>query len=68
MTQSTSRTIRDQAHRSFGAEAASNVRILYGGNVKPENAKSLMAEPEIDGLLAGTASLDPVGFAAIVNL
>jgi len=62
------RLIRDQAHRSFGAEAASNVRILYGGSVKPENAKSLMAEPEIDGLLVGGASLDPVRFAAIVNL
>jgi triosephosphate isomerase len=62
------RLIRDQAHRRFGAEAASNVRILYGGSVKPENAKSLMAEPEIDGLLVGTASLDPVRFAAIVNL
>jgi triosephosphate isomerase len=61
------RLIRDQAHRSFGAEASSNVRILYGGSVKPENAKSLMAEPEIDGLLVGGASLDPVTFAAIVN-
>jgi len=38
-----------------------------GCGVKPENAKSLMAEPEIDGLLVGGASLDPVRFAAIVN-
>jgi triosephosphate isomerase len=44
------------------------VRILYGGSVKPGNAKSLMAEPEIDGFLVGGASLDPVSFAALVNL
>jgi triosephosphate isomerase len=60
--------IRAQAQGSVGAEAASNVRILYGGSVKPENAKSLMAQPEIDGLLVGGASLDPVSFASIVNL
>jgi triosephosphate isomerase len=47
--------------------AAANVRILYGGSVKPENAKELRAQPEIDGFLAGGASLDPVSFASIVN-
>jgi triosephosphate isomerase len=40
----------------------------YGGSVKPDNAKSLMAQPEIDGFLVGGASLDPVSFAAIVNI
>jgi triosephosphate isomerase (TIM) len=49
-------------------EAANSVRILYGGSVKPENAKSLMAQPEIDGLLVGGASHDPISFASIVNL
>src|SRR5579872_4991883 len=39
------RFIRAQATGSFGAEAANNVRILYGGSVKPDNAKSLMAQP-----------------------
>lgn len=39
------RLIRGQAKGSFGKEAAINVCILYGGNVKPDNAKSLMARP-----------------------
>jgi triosephosphate isomerase (TIM) len=60
--------IRAQAKGSFGAEAANNVRILYGGSVNPDNAKSLMTQPEIDGFLVGGASLDPVSFAMIVNL
>ncbi len=47
------RPIRAQATGSFGAEAANNVRILYGGSIKPENAKSLMAQPDIDGFLVG---------------
>lgn len=41
---------------------------LYGGSVKPDNAKSLMAPHEIDGFLVGGASLDPMSFAALVNL
>ena len=62
------RLIRAQVKSSFGADAANDVRILYGGSVKPDNAKSLMARSEIDGFLVGGASLDPVSFAAIVNL
>ena len=62
------RLIRSQAEDRFGAGAANSVRILYGGSVKPGNAKSLMAEPEIDGFLVGGASLDPVSFATLVNL
>ena len=61
------RTIRSQVRTGFGAEAANGVRILYGGSVKPDNVKSLMAQPEIDGVLVGGASLDPVSFASIVN-
>ena len=61
------RLIRAQAKDQFGEEAANNVRILYGGSVKPDNAKSLMAQPEIDGFLVGGASLDPISFAEIVN-
>jgi triosephosphate isomerase (TIM) len=60
--------IRAQAKCSFGADAADNVRILYGGSVKSDNAKSLQAQPEIDGFLVEDASLDPVSFAEIVNL
>jgi triosephosphate isomerase (TIM) len=44
-----------------------NVRILYGGSVKPDNAAELMALPDVDGALVGGASLDPGDFAAIVN-
>jgi len=61
------RFIRALANSRFGAEAAANVRILYGGSVKPENAERLRAQPEIDGFLVGGASLDPVSFASIVN-
>ena len=59
--------IRTEAGKAFGEELAQNLRILYGGSVKPDNAKSLMAEPEIDGALVGGASLDPKSFAAIVK-
>ena len=61
------RTIRAQVREKFGKEAGDAVRILYGGSVKPDNARILMAQPEIDGVLVGGASLDPVGFASIVN-
>jgi triosephosphate isomerase len=59
--------IRGEASKAFGQEFADGVRILYGGSVKPENAKALMAEEEIDGALVGGASLDPKSFAAIVK-
>jgi triosephosphate isomerase len=62
------RLIRAQARAKFGQETANSVRIMYGGSVKPENALSLKAETEIDGFLVGGASLDPVSFAALVNL
>jgi triosephosphate isomerase len=61
------RTIRTEVRAKFGKDAGDAVRILYGGSVKPDNAKALMAQPEIDGVLVGGASLDPVGFASIVN-
>jgi triosephosphate isomerase (TIM) len=59
--------IRGEAAKTFGEEFAAQMRILYGGSVKPENAKALMAEDEIDGALVGGASLDPKSFAAIVK-
>jgi triosephosphate isomerase len=59
--------IRREAAEIFGAEFAGNLRILYGGSVKPDNAASLMAQEEIDGALVGGASLDPKSFAAIVK-
>ena len=59
--------IRAEAAESFGQEFADRLRILYGGSVKPENAKALMSETEIDGALVGGASLDPKSFADIVK-
>ena len=61
------RTIRNLVRSKFGAEAAAAIRILYGGSVKPDNVKGLMAQPDIDGTLVGGASLDAVGFSSIVN-
>jgi triosephosphate isomerase len=61
------RYIRELAATHFKPERASALRILYGGSVKPDNVKGLMAQEEIDGALVGGASLDPKSFAAIVN-
>ena len=47
--------------------ASQDISILYGGSVKPENARSLVSEPEIDGVLVGGASLDPAAWAAIAS-
>lgn len=47
------------------AAAAERIRILYGGSVKPENAAELLALPDVDGALAGGASLQADSFAAI---
>jgi triosephosphate isomerase len=46
---------------------AERLRILYGGSVKPENIDALMAQPDIDGALVGSASLDVESFARIVE-
>src|SRR5271170_6816061 len=59
--------IRSEAATTFGQEFADQLRILYGGSVKPENAKALMSQDEIDGALVGGASLDAQSFAAIVK-
>ncbi len=48
-------------------EAAENLRILYGGSVKPDNVSGLMAQEDIDGALVGGASLKAESFAGIVN-
>jgi triosephosphate isomerase len=63
----THRAIRGQVRAKFGKEAGEAIRILYGGSVKPDNTRTLMAQPEIDGVLVGGASLDAVSFASIVN-
>jgi triosephosphate isomerase len=59
--------IRHEVERRFGHVASENVRILYGGSVKPDNIEGLMKERELDGALVGGASLDPSSFNAIVQ-
>ncbi|MDH4140018.1 MAG: triose-phosphate isomerase [Coriobacteriia bacterium] len=61
------RSIRATVGAMFGPPAAMSLRILYGGSVKPENAKSFFGEPDIDGALVGGASLDADSFAEIVK-
>jgi triosephosphate isomerase len=58
--------IRAHLRTERGAEFAERVRILYGGSVKAENAKQLLAQPDIDGALVGGASLVLEQFMAIV--
>jgi triosephosphate isomerase len=59
--------IREQLGRLFGNDAAEEMRIQYGGSVKPDNVDALMACADIDGALVGGASLDPEDFARIVQ-
>lgn len=61
------RLIRAEVERRFGQQAARDVRILYGGSVKPDNVRGLMKEEELDGVLVGGASLDPASFSVIVH-
>jgi triosephosphate isomerase len=61
------KAIRSLVEAKFGKDAADAVRILYGGSVKPDNVKGLMAQPDIDGALVGGASLKAEDFAGIVN-
>ncbi len=59
--------IRTQIESACGNSIANDLRILYGGSVKPENIAGLMAMGDIDGALVGGASLDAESFAAIVR-
>jgi len=59
--------IRGLADASFGQPGARNLRILYGGSVKPDNIKGLMAQAHVDGALVGGASLNADSFGSIVN-
>lgn len=58
--------LRERLRTLFG-EAAGGVRILYGGSVKPANAATLFAQPDVDGGLVGGASLDVASFSAIIR-
>ena len=61
------RYLRGLARQHYGEVLAAELRILYGGSVKPENVAGLMAQEEIDGALVGGASLKVDSFSAIVN-
>ncbi len=61
------RFLRAQAASRFTSDRAADLRILYGGSVKPDNIRGLMAQLEIDGALVGGASLEAASFASIVN-
>ena len=67
MASGSHKLIRAEAERRFGTEAAHQLRILYGGSVKPDNIEGLLAETEIDGVLVGGASLDPESFYKLVK-
>ena len=59
--------LRSLIGQLFSTDFADNIRILYGGSVKPENVKELMAIEDVDGALVGGASLDPDKFIKIIG-
>jgi triosephosphate isomerase len=59
--------IRETVRKRYGSSTAEQVSILYGGSVKPENAREIFSKPDVDGGLIGGASLKADDFAAIVN-
>ncbi|THB77868.1 MAG: triose-phosphate isomerase [Desulfobulbaceae bacterium] len=59
--------IRSLVSELFEKEVAEQMRILYGGSVKPANVDELMAQPDIDGALVGGAALDAESFGRIIN-
>jgi triosephosphate isomerase len=61
------RSIRSALESRFGKDPASAARILYGGSVTPDNIEMLLAQPDIDGVLVGGASLKADSFSKIVK-
>ncbi|MBT3261842.1 triosephosphate isomerase, partial [bacterium] len=59
--------IRTKLTEIFGEKRAQEIRLQYGGSVKPENVKELMEQPDIDGALVGGAALKADSFAKIVK-
>jgi triosephosphate isomerase len=59
--------IRKTIAEHYTSEIAKEVSILYGGSVKPDNAKEIFSKPDVDGGLIGGAALDAESFMAIVN-
>lgn len=67
MAQEVHSDIRELLSEMYEPQVAADVRIQYGGSVKPDNVDSLMAMPDIDGALVGGASMNAASFARIVN-
>src|SRR6185295_10024605 len=59
--------VRGRLRQWFGADAAEHCHVIYGGSVKPDNIRELIAEPDVDGALVGGASLDVASFADIIT-
>jgi triosephosphate isomerase len=59
--------IRETVRTRFGSDIAEDVSILYGGSVKPDNAKEIFGKPDVDGGLIGGAALKADDFVAIIN-
>jgi triosephosphate isomerase len=59
--------IRETVRKAFGSDIAEDVSILYGGSVKPDNAKEIFSKPDVDGGLIGGAALKAEDFLAIVT-
>lgn len=59
--------IRETLNTTYGATIANHMTILYGGSVKPANAKEIFSKPDVDGGLIGGAALNAEDFYAIVN-
>ncbi|MBS0950311.1 triose-phosphate isomerase [Weissella minor] len=60
--------IRETVSDMFNPEIAEDLRILYGGSVKPENVYEIMRQKDIDGVLVGNSALDPDNFIELVKL
>jgi triosephosphate isomerase (TIM) len=65
--QETHQSIRQLIAEKYNSNIADNTTILYGGSVKPANAKEIFSKPDVDGGLVGGASLDAEGFVEIVE-
>jgi triosephosphate isomerase len=67
IAEDTHKIIRAEVAKLLGPTVAANIRILYGGSVKPASAAALLGQEDIDGALVGGASLKPDSFSQIVK-
>ena len=63
----TASAVMAPAFEGIGADAADRCHVIYGGSVKPDNIRELIAEPDVDGALVGGASLEVRSFSDIVT-